>query len=225
VKWALAHNFMRREYYRDKYTKLVASSHFPFNVMQVKGRVPWDQALVIREKATGFTVGRSGITGGELTADGFTTQWSITVGDKKFQIATTGRLIGEFEHRVHEIVAPDGIEPGAYEVVEGSYALGVGDDDAFEQGTAGTGRFVKSPAGHLVAAWSVSGYGEPTVAQWFDEGKQTRVNIVHPRMAVLTFAAPIGGPRTTVACLTYASPKPLPPEELTRRAAELRSRS
>src|SRR5688572_12052317 len=52
VKWALAHNFTRREYYRDKYVKFVASSHFPFNVMQVKGRVPWDQALVIREKAT-----------------------------------------------------------------------------------------------------------------------------------------------------------------------------
>lgn len=222
VKWALAHNFMRREYYRDKYVKFVASSHFPFNVMQIKGRAPWDQALVIREKATGLTVGRSGITGGELTHDGFTTQWSITINDKMFEIATTARLIGEFEHRTHEIVAPEGIESGAYEVVEGSYPLGLTKDGTFENAQLESGRSIKSADGALVAAWNVSGYGPAKIAEWFEETKQTRVNIVHPRMATLTLVAPIDGPRTKVACLTYASPKPLPAAAIAKRATELR---
>jgi hypothetical protein len=205
--------------------KFVASSHFPFNVMQVKGRAPWDQALVIREKATGFTVGRSGITGGELTKDGITTQWSITINEKKFEIASTVRLLGEFEHRAHEIIAPEGVEPGAYEIVEGSYPLGLTIEGNFNDVTLDGGgrclRGVNSP--HAIAAWNVSGYGQPQISEWFDESKQMRVNIVHPRMAVLTLAASIDGPRTKVACLTYASPKPMVADDIAKRAAELRS--
>jgi hypothetical protein len=225
VKWALAHNFMRREYYRDKYVKFVASSHFPFNVIQIKGRAPWDQTLVIREKATGLTVGRSGITGGELTKDGITTQWSITINEKKFEIASTVRFVGEFEHRAHEIVAPDGVEAGAYEIVEGSYPLGLTIEGNFNDASLDGGgrclRGVNSP--HAIAAWNVSGYGAPQISEWFDDSKQTRVNIVHPRMAVLTLVAPIVRPRMKVASLTYASPRPLPTEEIAKRAGELRS--
>ncbi len=226
VKWALAHNSGRRDYYRDKYVKFVASSHFPFNVMEVKGRAPWDQALVIREKATGLTVGRSGITGGELTTDGIATQWSITIGDKKFEIASTVRFVDEFEHRAHEIVAPAGVEAGAYEIVEGSYPLGLTiegnyNDDALEGGRCLRG--VNSP--HAIAAWNVSGYGAPEAVEWFDETKQTRVNIVHPRMATLTFVAPINGLRMKVASLTYASPKPIPIDEIAKRAADIRAAS
>ena len=44
---------------------------------------------------------------------------------KKFDIASTVRFVGEFEHRAHEIVAPEGVEAGAYEIVEGSYPLGL----------------------------------------------------------------------------------------------------
>lgn len=222
VKWALAHNSGRREYYRDKYVKFVASSHFPFNVMEVKGRVPWDQALVIREKATGLTVGRNGITGGELTKDGFTSQWSITINEKTFEIATTVRLVGEFEHRAHEIIAPKGFEPGAYEIVEGSYPLGLTDDSQFDDNKLEDGRAVRSPDGSLVAGWNVSGYASAEVVEWFDESRQTRVNIVYPRMVTLTFVAPIDGPRTKVACLTYASPKPMAAAEMSKRAADLR---
>ena len=80
---------------------------------------------------------------------------------------------------------------------------------------------VNSP--HAIAAWNVSGYAAPEIVEWFDETKQTRVNIVHPRMAVLTLVAPIDGPRMKVASLTYASPKPMAADELEKRAAELRS--
>jgi hypothetical protein len=225
VKWALAHNFMRREYYRDKYTKLVASSHFPFNVMQVKGRVPWDQALVIREKSTGLTVGRSAITGGELTSDGIKSVWSITIDDRKFDIVTTVRLLGDFEQRTHEIAVPEGLAPGAFEVIEGSYPLGLtmeGNyrDVAIDRG----GRMlsgVNSP--QAIAAWSLGGYGRPEVVEWFDDAKQMRVNIVHPRMAVLTLVAPLDAAKVTLSNVQYASPKPLAAEQIAKRFEELMS--
>jgi hypothetical protein len=222
VKWALAHNFMRREYYRDKYTKFVASSHFPFNVFQLKGRVPWDQALVIREKSTGLTVGRSAITGGELTSDGIKSIWSITISEKKFDIVTTVRLLGDFEHRTHEITAPDGISPDAYELVEGSYPLGLTVEGNYNDPAIAGGRMLRAVnSAHAIAAWGISGYVEPQVVEWFDESKQMRVNIVHPRMAVLTLVAPIAGKTTKVSCLTYASPKPLSVEEIAKRAQDL----
>lgn len=225
VKWALAHNFGRREYYRDKYAKFVASSHFPFNVMQTKGRAPWDQALVIREKASGLIVGRSGITGGELTKDGFTSRWSITINEKQFDIDTTVRLVGEFEHRAHTITAPEGIAPNAFELVEGSYALGLTIEGNYQDAAIDGGgrilRGVNSP--HAIAAWGIGGYARPQIAEWFDDAKQMRVNIVHPRMAVLTLTATIDGPTTRVACLIYASPKPAPENEIAKRAGELRS--
>ena len=221
VKWALAHNFMRREYYRDKYVKFAASSHFPFNVIQVKGRAPWDQALVIREKATGLTVGRSGIDGGELAKDGFTTRWSIAIDGKKFDVVTTARLVGEFEHRSHEIVVPEGVKPDAYEVVEGSYPLGLTVEGNYYDFTlGGGGRMLQGVnSAHAIAAWPVSGYGAPSVVEWFDESKQMRVNIVHGRMAVLTLVAPITAATTKVASLTYASPKPLSQAELAKDAS------
>jgi hypothetical protein len=58
------------------------------------------------------------------------------------------------------------------------------------------------------------------VAESFEESGNARVNLVYPRSATLTLSATLPG-ATRFASLHYASPRPLPRDEMLRRAKEL----
>ncbi|MBW3553174.1 MAG: DUF2264 domain-containing protein, partial [Gemmatimonadetes bacterium] len=221
IRWMQARAAPKFPSYRDKYTKFVASTHFPFNILDDEEHAPWDAALVFRNPATGRSAGRVGVLHGELLEDGVRTRWWTDLGGKRIEVLSRVRLIGEFDERVHTIlspVPPEGIE---VEALEGSHALGLREGEAYEDHHSGAWRYLRSRrSGHAVATWSLTGYDRLSAVEWFDESRNTRVNIIHPRMVVNSLEGRLGGP-TTLASLHYASPRPIELEVLLRRGEEL----
>jgi hypothetical protein len=220
VKWIQARNIPKREPYRDKYTKLVCSSHFPFNTMKETDYAPWDQAVVFRN-AEGKCATRLAVTEGKLLDDGVETTWTTKLGDKEISVTTQVRLAGEFEFRRHTVNADKAALAG-WQLVEGSSALPLPETGDYSEQAGADYRILRSPRGYVVATWHVGGRPASTVATSFDPQKQTRVNIIHPRCAVITLADPLDhdGP-FAFSSLHYASPKPLPPDAIRQRAADL----
>lgn len=233
VRWLQAVNTPRRDYYRDKYNKFVWSSAFPFNVLQ-EGRkaspaVPWDQALVFRDPATGACAARIFPESGELFGeDGVRTVWTAKLPDgRSARVTSTVRLLpDDYELRSHEIRI-DGVaeRPMDLEICEGSHALGLaaGEAPSVEHGDAFA--VARSPStGHVVAAWRLvaPAGGEMTVDTSFDSSKRTNVNAVYAGSAVVTPRCRVSGDVVRHATLFYASPKPLDPAELHKRAEAIR---
>lgn len=123
VRWIQSQNSPKRDIYRDKYAKLVWSSHFAFNASIDKDHVPPDQAVVFRDIATGKSSTRAaaGVAKARLLADGIETTWSAELNSWKFTVITQVQLKGDAEIRMHQITAPaDSI--GKVEILEGSFA-------------------------------------------------------------------------------------------------------
>src|SRR4030095_15065926 len=87
VRWIQARNVPKREPYRDKYTKLVYSSHFPFNTMKDADHAPWDQDVICRD-AEGKCATRLAVTDGKLFEDGVETTWTTKLGDKEASVTS-----------------------------------------------------------------------------------------------------------------------------------------
>jgi hypothetical protein len=123
VRWVQARNSAKRDAYRDKYSKLVWSSHFGFCASKDADHVPPDQALVFREIATGKEATRAsnGVTDGKLLDDGVETTWWAKLGEWKFEVVSTVRLNGNVIARSHRITAPQEAV-GKVTVLEGSFA-------------------------------------------------------------------------------------------------------
>ncbi|HET8654020.1 MAG TPA: DUF2264 domain-containing protein [Longimicrobiaceae bacterium] len=220
VRWIQARAQPKFWYYRDLYTKFVASSHFPFNVVRDRNRAPWDAALLFRNRATGNMAGRVGVIDGELLEDGVRTRWFTELDGRRIEVLTRVRLSGEFEGREHVLLEPGALRGLEVELLEGSHALGL-EDERYENRSEGGWRLLRSPrSGHAVATRSLAGYEALDASEWFDEDRDRRVNLVYPRQVVNTLAARAGSaPR--FASLHYASPRPLAWKEIRRRGEEL----
>jgi hypothetical protein len=223
VRWLQSQNAPRRNVrYRDKYIKFSYSSHFPFNILEEKDCCPWDQALVFRDRQTRAGAGRAGVRRGELIEEGVQTEWWAQLGEMVFEVTSRIRVDGEFEERTHHIVAPAGALKAGIEIVEGSYPLGLMQDEEYEQERSEGWQWIRSRrTGHLLVTWSLSGYEKITLADSFAENGRRDVNIVSPRMAVNTLVTALPAERITVASLHYASPHPLDRKDIFRRADEL----
>lgn len=220
VRWVQARAQPKSWRYRDHYTKLVASSHFPFNIIQADRRAPWDAAVVLRDRTTGDVAGRVGVLDGELLDDGVQTRWFAEIAGRRIEVVSRVRIVGEFERRTHTLTDPEALRDLDVEMLEGSHALGFGDGGhAVLRHGAWTG--LRAPrTGHLVAAWRGPGWASSAVSEWFDESRDRRVNLVWPRQAVVTLAVPLSR-AGEVTSVHYASPRPLAWAEIRRRGAEL----
>ena len=232
VRWLQAKNMPRRDYYRDKYNKFTSSSGFPFNVLQAgKDFAPWDQALVLRDPATGVCATRIFPEDGELLDDGVRTIWSATVLGRKARITSTIRLAGDFEFRSHAIVFESvktgtGTESdGPIELVEGSYALGLREGEEPERRVGPTWAAIRLlQSGKLLVSWRVAGHDSIRVAHEFDSTKRSRINLVYPRTAVLSLAKRLVPARENMIALAsvhYASSRPAGMEEIQVQAGKL----
>jgi hypothetical protein len=222
VRWIQARNAPKSWRYRDHYTKFVASSHFPFNIIQEEKRAPWDGALVFRNRATGNMAGRIGVIDGELLEDGVKTHWFTELDGHRIEVSSRIRLDGEFEGRVHTILNPEALQGMEVDLLEGSHALGLRTGEkADETRGADDWRLLRSPrTGYAVASWRIAGYDALDVAESFEESGNTRVNLVYPRSATITLVTRLPG-AARFASLHYASPKPLSLDEMLRRARAL----
>lgn len=208
VKWIQARNVPKREPYRDKYTKLVCSSHFAFNTMKEKDYAPWDQAVVFRDEL-GRCATRLAVADGKLTEDGVDTTWSTKLGETEISIRTEIRMAGEFEFRRHTIQAGGGAAMDGWEIVDGSYALPLAHDEAIQEASANNWRMVRNRKGYMVVIWRLGGYRTDELATAFGPTKESRVNILHPKIVVLGNTAKLGaGGPLVFSSLHFASPKP-----------------
>jgi hypothetical protein len=223
VRWIQARNAPKSWRYRDHYTKFVASSHFPLNIIQEEKRAPWDGALVFRNRATGNMAGRVGVIEGTLLDDGVKTRWFTALDGHRIEVESRVRIDGEFEGRVHTILNPDVLAGMDVDVLEGAHALGLRKGEIAVARASEAFHTLRSPrTGYVVATWRLAGYRELSVAEWFEEKRNTHVNLVYPRSATLTHTAKLPG-ITRFASLHYASPKPMPHAAMLRRAKELTS--
>jgi hypothetical protein len=222
VRWIQARNVPKREPYRDKYTKLVYSSHFPFNAIKEKDFAPWDQAVVFRN-AEGKCATRLAVTDGKLLEDGVETTWTTKLGDKEVSVTSQIRLAGEFEFRLHT-VHTDKETAANWVLVEGSHALPLDAGETPKSVSHDNWRQIRNARGAMVMAWQLTGYGDSELSTSFDPTKNERVNIIHARAAVLGNVGKLVGETSLFASLHFASPKPPDDEAVMRRAKELLSR-
>ncbi len=224
VKWLQATNTPRRDYYRDKYNKLCWSSAFPFNVIQVQGKkeLPpptWDQALVFQDEQGGYAW-RAAPQKGELLEDGVRTTWVTKLGGQDATVVTSVRLAGDFEWRKHEVTFA---MPVSATAMEGSYALGLAEGEETEKQVGEGWLALRSKEGKLVVSWRVAGHEKAEVVRAFGPAKQESVNIVYPRMAMVSLSKKIGKDekQVTLVSLHYASPRPMGMEKIQEKAGEL----
>jgi hypothetical protein len=105
------------------------------------------------------------------------------------------------------------------ELLEGSYALGLRNGEQPARRPAADGLVLQSrQSGLLVAAWPLRGFDSTDVAQVFDDSGRHDLNVIHPANAVITLLGQVTAQAITLASIYYASPKPLPPDELQARA-------
>jgi hypothetical protein len=93
------------------------------------------------------------------------------------------------------------------EVVEGTYSLAC-------PATAPSQHIVRGADG-LVGVWPLRGYEGSEVCEL------EKANLIHSRVALRSASGKITETPFAVATLTYASPKPLGLDEISRRAEEL----
>jgi hypothetical protein len=211
VRWVQSLNHHLGADYRDKYTKLSYSSHFPFNILPLKDRAAWDGTLILRDPKTGECAARAGVESGHLTAKGVETRWWTTLAGKRINVVTALDLEGDVETRRHVIELPAGME---VEAVEGSYALGLAAGEAPERGAAGNRMWLRSAQSRLaVVSWRDGGWERAEVAESFDESRRTGVNVIYPHMAVNTLRATLRAGRNELVSRHYAG---------TRRAEDVR---
>ncbi len=209
VRWVHSANGHNDGEYRDKYTKLSYSSHFPFAIDKVKNHCPIDAALVFRDPATGELAGRSATGGGRLLEDGVECEWSAKLGSGEIRVKTTLRYAGWCEIRRHEVEAPEGIE-----IREGSYGVKTGAD------------LIRKPSpeiGVFLGAHSVA-VGLYGLRGWRRAGVESQdgLNVVHARVSVGVLYAVAGRGVTILESAHIARAVPSSAEAFEREVRKLR---
>ena len=80
-----------------------------------------------------------------------------------------------------------------------------------------------SVSGYMIGTVWRGSYEPARVDETFEETKRANVNIIHPRMAVLTLVAPLRTAKVTLTNVQYASPKPAALEKIIKRMEELKT--
>jgi hypothetical protein len=182
--------------------------------------------------ATGVCACRIFPEGGELLEDGVRTSWSTEINGQGVWVASTIRLAGEFEQRTHLLkfqtpraVEPEATRPKIIELLEGSYPLGLTEaEESVRQQGLGWVAIRSARTQKLLVSWKVSGHEAIEVLQGFPPENRSGVNLVYPRMAVISLSRKVDSTRadpTTLTSLHYASPNPMGMEQIQRRAQQL----
>jgi hypothetical protein len=210
--------------YRDKYNKLVYSSHFPFNIVQRPDVCPWDNALVIRDARRRRSAGRGELIESRILKDGIEIAYGIQYGGLKVSVRSTVIADGEFEGRIHRVIAPEDVDR-AMEVVEGSSALGLdGPEDADHTVNESYAIARNRRTWHLIASWMGGGWTGIGSAWDYGAAETSTSNIMTLQMEVNTLWAPLKPGAQVLYSVHYASPKPLSRDELQAGARKLLAR-
>jgi hypothetical protein len=155
------------------------------------------------------------VSDGKLTKDGFVTTWWATLNDLRIDVTTTLTINGEFEKRTHQVIAlAEAINN--VEIVEGSYTLGLAEDEQFDhEQQEDCSSLTARGSRRRVVTWLIEGFATLEVDQSF-EPTHTTTNLIYPKIAVNTLRAPITAPHMRFTSIHYASPSPLPLNELQR---------
>jgi hypothetical protein len=207
--------------YRDKYNKFSYSTHFPFCITHRQDICPWDNALVLRDKRSRRSAGRGDFTESRLVPGGMEVAYPIQYGALTVNIRTTVLADGEFEARLHRVIAPTDLDPGI-EIAEGSSILGLElDEDAAQSATDLQCSLRNKRTGHAVLSWLGSGWSNIGAAWDFGSQETAATNIVYPRFLVNTLWSPLKPGVQVLSSVHYASPAPLAPAVLTSTAHNL----
>ena len=222
VRWLQANVAARNVEARDKYSKFSYSSHFPFNILKMKDRCAWDANLVFRDPATGAMAAIAELKHGELIPGGVLREWTIKLGEFVFEIASRITVEDEFERHIHTIIAPAGAAARRIEAIEGSYALGLQENEKPSRKHESGWQWLSSPrTGYAVATWNRNGFEKLETAESFEESGRTKLNAIHGRMIVNTLWVKITAERMVLESIHYASPKPLAFEAIRKAATKL----
>jgi hypothetical protein len=205
VRWIHSVNGHNEGEYRDKYTKLSYSSHFPFSIVKDRGKCPFDGTLVFRDPRTNEFAGRSALSGGRLLDDGVEREWSAKLGSGEIRVKTTVRYSGWYEIRRHEVEAPEGTE-----ILEGSYALNAS-SRVRQSPSRGAGLYLRARGG-AVALYGLRGFERASAA--IQEG----ANVVHARVMIAVLHAVAKPGATVLESLHYASVRPRSHKTVEREA-------
>lgn len=210
--------------YRDKYNKLVYSTHFPFNIIQRPDICPWDSCLVLRDVRRRRSTGRGEIEETRMLPDGAEIAYSISYGGLKVQVRSTIYLSGEFESRLHRVIAPEDLDRGI-DLAEGSSPLGLSAQDDATHSASETFSVVRNrKTGMLIGSWIGSGWAGCGAAWDFGSSDSSHSNILWPSMQVNTLWAPLKPGVQILSAVHYSSPKPLPRSILESNASRLLAR-
>jgi hypothetical protein len=224
VQWLQSRN-IHKDTYRDKYIKFAYSSHFPFNVLAMKDRMPWDSTLVFRDTKSGKVMGRTKIHSGELIDGGLQTKWSCKIGDEPIDVTTRVLIDGECQVRRHDVKIPEALRSAVIEAIEGSYPLGLKRDEKYASEISQNFLVITAPSKFCVACMSSDTTLVPFVAHTFEETERADTNIIYPHNAVASVLSPLQNESHTIVTAFYASPSPPPKHDLRQRMLQLLSRA
>lgn len=196
-------------HYRDKYDKLVYSSHFPFAVNHDKDHPTLDNILALRHTATGAIAIRGEISDPVVEAEKVELDYSITLGPVTAKVHTEIRFRGEFESRQH-LVEVSGGPLDNIEIVEGGMP------------------YSPTPASINPAALAPV-YKEVHLKVWNLRGwKASRTedasgSVLYGEHKLHVLSAPLA-PSMNLASIRYSSPKAMPKEKVDAEAQALASR-
>lgn len=185
-------------HYRDKYNKLVYSSHFAFAVNHDKDHPTWDNTLVLRNRRSGLAATRGEFTSTSIEAEKIELEYEIRLGPITAVVQTEIQFQGEFESRIHRLRLAGGA---------------LDDIEVWEGGAAYT--TTAYPEAHL-KTWSLKG--------WKESGSESSTgSVLFGACQVQTLKAP-AAERMLLAALRYQSPKALPKDKVDGEANFLLAR-
>ena len=212
-------------HYRDKYNKFSYSSHFPMDIVQQPDICPWDNALVLRDRRSRKSGGRGALGESRLLAAGIEIAYPLVYGNVTAMVRTTILAEGEFELRVHRVIAPAEID-STLELAEGSAAIGLEAPEDADHATAETFSIVRNTkTGLLIASWRGAGWDGTGTAWDFGIPGTESSNILYPAMQVNTLWTRLKPGAQVLCSVHYASPKPLRHPALHQTAARLLTRA
>ena len=196
--------------YRNKYYNFSYSSHFPFNVEMVDNLVPPDCSLSFEEASGAYGRRDTPYTGKIVSDRQLVWEWSTNVGQIEVKVKSAAYLDDEFQWRAH-IVSFGGEK--SLTALESTYALGLGLDQTPETRRGETWRYGRAPvSGHAVFIRAIRGFDRGCNPEGF-RGREN-LNSFYPRAVQASVAAELEPGRHILAAATYASPEPLPIEEI-----------
>lgn len=207
--------------YRDKYSKLVYSSHFAMNIVQRDDVCPWDNALVLRNRRTRKSAGRGAVEQCHLLPSRMDISYPIKFEGLTLNVRSTVLTEGEFEIRIHRTIAPSELD-SPLELVEGSSALGIESAGDVEHTGTETVSIVRNrKTGMLIASWPGTGWTGFGAAWDFGPSDTGGANVLFPHMEVNTLWATLKPGAQVLWSVHYASPKPLARPALQATASRL----